>query len=81
MVFEFSPQALSVMNDTQRTVIADGFSHWNADKVVVHDDGECRPGGIHGDGHMLLAMIYREREKVGAPIFVAGVMPNGDMHS
>lgn len=82
MVYELSPQALAVMTMEQVKALS-SLDKWDASKIAVRDDGPTRPGSIHGEGNMLYACVYREKEKAESdgPIFVLGVMPNGDMHS
>lgn len=80
MVFEITEQALKVMTLPQVKSLTQ-LDGWRADKIVVHDEGACSPGSQHGEGNMLIANIWRSSERTDRPIFVVGVMPNGDMHS
>lgn len=80
MVFEISPKALEAMTMEQVKALT-SMKSWDASRIFVHSEGPIGPGSQHGDGSMLVANIWRDRERSDRPIYTIGVMPNGDTHS
>jgi hypothetical protein len=82
MDYVLSQNVMKVITEAQVKALA-SLDGWRADRITVNVDFKVdTPATQHGKGTALVACVYRYKEAGDRfPVFVCGVMPNGDMHS